>query len=75
MSTQMAAYQYIVVFETRLMDHTANELPNAGSETAQVSSGEHVSVRSQTQIPPATVQLQPATKFHTASHWEEQNRP
>jgi len=27
------------------MAHAANELPNAGSETVQVSSGEHVSVR------------------------------
>lgn len=40
----MAGYQHIAVFETRLVDHAANELPNVGSETAQVSSGEHVSV-------------------------------
>lgn len=45
MSTQMAGYQHIVGFETRLMNHSANELPSMGSETAQVSSGEHVSVR------------------------------
>lgn len=44
MSTQMAGYQHIVVFETRLMAHAANELPNTGLETAQVSSGEHTSL-------------------------------
>lgn len=33
MSTHMALYQYIAVFETRLMDHEVNEFPNVGSGT------------------------------------------
>lgn len=51
MSTHTAWYQHIAVFETRLMDHEANELPNVGSEIVQVSSEEHVCLDSQTQAP------------------------